>query len=180
MRREPFLRSRLASARAKRTRFASSKAFRRSSEVLSGARLNIGDELYHRNTDCPRDLINRPQGYRLYRRSRQAAAQDNLASARVYDEPWDGINERQRVGPSLFGRQRVPDHALVGQLHEQGLLRQRGATGRYHLRDRRRPGAELESAVLHVRAREVELHRRDSPITTQSLANPRKLPNSVS
>ena len=58
----------------------------------------------HRNTDCPRDLKNRPQGYRLYRRPRQAAAQENLASTRVHDEPWDGVYERQRVGPGRFGR----------------------------------------------------------------------------
>src|SRR5215210_253944 len=46
---EPLLRSRLTSARAKRTRFASSKALRRSSEVLSGARLSIEFIVYQRN-----------------------------------------------------------------------------------------------------------------------------------
>src|SRR5215210_8287515 len=46
---EPLLRSRLTSARAKRTRFASSKAFLRSSEVLSGARLSIEFIVYQRN-----------------------------------------------------------------------------------------------------------------------------------
>src|SRR4028119_595647 len=45
----PLLRSRLASARAKRTRFASSKALRRSSELLSGARLSIDFIVYQRN-----------------------------------------------------------------------------------------------------------------------------------
>src|SRR5829696_5184276 len=47
--REPSLRSRLASARAKRTRFASSKALRRSSELLSGARLSIDFTVYQCN-----------------------------------------------------------------------------------------------------------------------------------
>src|SRR5919112_4289848 len=137
----PLLRSRLASARAKRTRFASSKALRRSSELLSGARLNIEFIVYQRNPSkfshlalqipCPqavlpqvgrelleylprlpdeatrphlhgrspsehelhdvraarhpanpdhghthrsRDLVNRSQGYRLYRRPREPAA----------------------------------------------------------------------------------------------------------
>src|SRR4028118_948702 len=45
----PLLRSRLASARAKRTRFASSKALRRSSELLSGARLSIESVVYQRS-----------------------------------------------------------------------------------------------------------------------------------
>src|ERR671910_3226216 len=141
----PLLRSRLASARAKRTRFASSKALRRSSELLSGARLSIGFTVYqcslstfsnralqipraqavllqirrellehlawlqdeasrpylhrrsprehelndvrtarhpanpdHRQPNRSRDLVDRPQGYRLYRGPREPAAQKHF------------------------------------------------------------------------------------------------------
>src|SRR5215204_1942627 len=153
--REPSLRSRLASARAKRTRFASSKALRRSSEVLSGARLNIGGKLYHCNSVCvplektrkvsrPKPVLPEVGCELLERQPRLPDEAPRPDLHRRSPREHELRNVRPACRPADTDH-RNPDHPryLVDRPQCHRLYRQNGAAVPYHLSNGHRTSTEL-------------------------------------
>jgi hypothetical protein len=70
--------------------------------------------------------------------------------------------------------------ALVGELGQDGLVRDGGATGPYHILDGGWSRTEGQSPTLHVRAREVQLDGGDAVVTRDSLAEGGELGDGIS
>src|SRR3954454_4067716 len=97
----------------------------------------------------------RPQSYGFYRRPRQSTAQKEPALFGIHDERRNCVYERQGVGPSFLGSQRVRYDVIVGKLREQWLATKRVATSRDHLPNRPWVRAEVVPIVLTIQTREV-------------------------